>query len=107
LQEFVEPLADSTADYDAYKRLIQMGVVAWNAALEPERGDRDAFIGAAIDESMADASLWERLACRAQIDKLVARKLQQFAGYHRPILAFHLEEVEDGGLHLSVASGIC
>jgi hypothetical protein len=106
LEDFVEPLADPDLDYDGYEQLLSMAMVAWNAALEPEYR-RAFFISSAIDAAMEHASIWERMACRELIEKLVSRKLEYFANFPRPILAFHLEELEDGKRHLSVVSAVC
>lgn len=103
LEHFVEPLADSVEGYDEYKELISIAVIAWNAALEPEYR-RTALIGSTIDSVVKD--LQYRLTCRELIERLVARKLEHFAQYRRPILAFQLDVFEDGSFYLSVASTI-
>jgi hypothetical protein len=106
LEEFVAPRSDAAEGFEAYSKVLSMGVVAWNAALQPEQ-QRAAFVSSAIEAAMNAASLHERLMCQELIDDLIARKLRYFARYHRPILAFHLEELDDGGLYLSVASAVC
>ena len=106
LGDFVAPLADSFGDdRAAYERLLSLGQVAWNVALEPEHR-REAMIDDMIEAGLPRESLWERQACRELLDRLVARKLESFAKYQRPILAFQLDELEDGGYYLSVASGL-
>jgi hypothetical protein len=106
LEDFLAPWADSAENIEAYSTIISMGVVAWNAALEPAHW-RAAFVSSAIDAAMKNASIQERLACREFIENLIVRKLEYFAEYHRPILAFQLDELDDGGWYLSVASGLC
>jgi hypothetical protein len=105
LGDFVAPMADSSQDRAAYERLLSLGQVAWNAALEPEHR-REAMIDDLIEAGLPWESLWERQACRELVHKLVARKLESFAKYQRPILAFQLDELEDGGYYLSVASAV-
>jgi hypothetical protein len=105
LEDFVAPLADSADDRDAYERLYSLGLVAWNAALEPEHR-RKAMIDDLLEELLRGADLWERHVCREIVDRLVTRKLESFAEYRRPILAFQFEDLEDGGYYLSVASGL-
>ncbi len=105
LEEFVAPMFDVAEGYEACSTVISIGIVAWNAALEPDYR-RAAFISSAIDAAMKDADIHERLRCKALIENLVVRKLQHFAEYRRPILAFHLNELDDGGFYLSVASAV-
>jgi len=105
LGDFVAPLADSADNLAAYERLLSLGLVAWNAALESEHR-REAMIDDLLEEVLREASLWERQACHEIVDRLVARKLESFAEYQRPIMAFQLDELEDGGYYLSVASGL-
>jgi len=105
LGDFVAPMADFGHDRAAYERLLSMGQVAWNVALEPEHR-REAMIDDMIEAGLPWGSLWERQACRELVHRLVARKLESFAKYHRPILAFQLDELEDGGYYLSVASAV-
>ncbi len=106
LEDFVAPFIEQVEGFKAYSTLISMGVVAWNAALEPECR-RAAFVSSAIDAAMKNAGLHERLTCRELIEHLIARKLRHFAKYRRPILAHQLDELEDGGFYLSVASAVC
>jgi hypothetical protein len=106
LQEFASPLIDETADGKTLRRVFSIAVLEWNAALEPVYS-RSAFIASGIDGAMKNTEPWERLACRELIESLVARKLAHFARYQRPIMAFQLDELDDGGYYLSVASGVC
>lgn len=105
LGDFVAPMADFGHDRAAYERLLSLGQVAWNVALEPEHR-REAMIDDMIEAVLPWGSLWERQTCRELVHRLVARKLESFAKYHRPILAFQLDELEDGGYYLSVASAV-
>ena len=105
LEDFVAPLTDLAEDYEAHSKIISMGVVAWNAALEPAYR-RTAFVSSMIDAAMNDATLQDRLTCRELIENLIARKLQHFANYRRPIISYHLDELDGGGLYLSVVSAV-
>jgi hypothetical protein len=106
LEDFIAPLTELAEDYEAHSNIVSMGVVAWNAALEPEHR-RAAFVGCMIDAAMNGATIEDRLTCRELIEDLIARKLQHFANYRRPILSYHLDKLEDGSLYLSVASAVC
>jgi hypothetical protein len=103
--DFVAPMADPGRDRVAYERLLSLGQVAWNVALEPEHR-REAMIDDMIEAGLPWGSPWELQACRDLVHRLVARKLESFAKYQRPILAFQLDELEDGGYYLSVASAL-
>ena len=105
LKDFVRPLAGSADGRDTYERLLWLGMVAWNAALLPEYR-RAEMIDDLMEQGMRWESAWERQACCETVDRLVARKLERFAGYQRPILAFQLDELGDGDYYLSVASGL-
>ncbi len=104
-EEFVSPLLDSVDGRAECKKLFSIAQVAWNAALEPE-SRRDAMLDDMIKTAMPMASLEARQGCRELLDSLVARKLESFAKYQRPIFSFQLDELEDGGYYLSVASGV-
>ncbi len=105
LQDFVAPLWDSACDREACEHILMLGIVAWDAALQPQRG-REAMINDMIEKGMSAASPSERQACSDTVHWLVARKLKLFAAYQRPIFSFQLDELEDGGYHLSVVSGL-
>jgi hypothetical protein len=106
-EDFVGPMLDSAHDQGlvSCEQLFSMAQVAWNAALEP-KCCRGAILSDAVNAAMPGAAFWVRQECREFLDCLVARKLERFANYDRPILAFHLDELEDGSLHLSVVSGV-
>lgn len=106
LEDFVEPLLDQANGYEACSKIFSMGTVAWNAALAPE-SRRAAMVNSAIDTAMEGASIGDRLGCMELINNLIARKLQHFADYHRPILSFQLNELPDGQYYLTVASEVC
>ncbi len=104
LEIFVEPYADGVKDLDDYRNLLGFGQCAWNAALrdEWERGKMiDEFVAGRI--SMFNPK--GRAAAREFLNSLTARKLEHFAQFLRPILAFDVRDVCDGW-HLNVMSAV-
>lgn len=104
-EDFVAPMLESVEGLEAHKRLFLLAQTAWNVALEPEHC-HNAMLGEIVDQTLPNASQRVRQYCRELLDWLVARKLDSFAAYQRPILGFQLDELEDGGYYLSVASGL-
>jgi hypothetical protein len=103
LGEFVVPFRDLVDGLDAYRRLLTLGVLAWNAALGSESRQQeivDEFIG----EALGTESQEVQASCREIVDRLVERKRANFAQYRRPILDFVLEDLGGGKCHLSVIS---
>jgi hypothetical protein len=105
LSDFVAPLANSNLDRSDLMQLLSMAQVAWNIALEPKYR-HETMIDDAIEERLIRPKTVQRMQCRELLCWLVARKLECFAKCHRPILAFQVEDLEDGGYYLSVISGL-
>jgi len=105
LEEFVEPWNNSTLDGEDYNRLLMMGLIAWNAALEPEYR-RPVYIQDMIVHSFPDAGPLDRRGIEKTVYLLLKRKMMCYASHRRPIFGFQLEELCDGGFHLTVMSGI-
>jgi len=95
LGEFVEPLADDVPDAEAYRRLVTLGVLAWNVALTPEPR-RQEMIDDMLGKGLTAESREARATCEEIVDWLIVRKQRYFAAYTRPILKF---TVEDRGDH--------
>lgn len=102
LDDFVAPYSDLADTEDAYRKLLNLAVLAWNAALLPE-DQRRAIIEETVDAGFPRASGPARAAAREFLETLIRRKLEHFAGNRRAILSFTLTETGDG-YHLSVAS---
>jgi len=104
LQEFVEPFAAEVEGLEAYRRLLHLGQLAWNAALrgEPERGD---MVSEVLSAGMPGAGEETLSFGRSIVESLIARKERYFADLHRPILGFDLRDTGDGW-HLNVASAV-
>jgi hypothetical protein len=102
LDDFIEPYSDLADTEDAYRKLLSLGVLAWNAALLPE-DQRQAMIDKTLEAGLTRASGANRAQAREFIEMLVRRKQEHFAGNQRAIISFTLSNTADG-YHLSVAS---
>ncbi len=102
LEDFVEPLADEAQDLEAYRRLLYLGQLAWNAALrgEPERGQ---MVNELLSAGLPGAGGETLSFGRSIVESLIVRKEQHFAHLRRPILGFEVFDTGDGW-HLNVAS---
>jgi len=104
LDDFVKPFADLIEDADAYRRLLTLGMLAWNAALEPEWRQQQ-MVDDVIGKGLAAETQWVQMNCRQIVNQLVERKRKYFAQYKRPILNFMLQDTGDG-YHLTVISAV-
>ncbi len=102
LKEFVEPFSEQANTEDSYSRLLTLGMVAWNAALQPE-DKRQAFVDNLIAAGFSESSPMDRAMAYQIIAIMIERKLKYFANIHRAIMSFNLTDTGDG-FHLSVAS---
>jgi hypothetical protein len=102
LEDFVEPYEESAPDEDSYRKLLNLGVLAWNAALLPEDQRRTA-IDETLREGLPGSSKEDRALAKALIEMLVRRKQERFAANQRVIISFELTDTGDG-YHLTVAS---
>jgi hypothetical protein len=98
LLEFIEPYTDQCPTEDALGKLVTVGVVAWNAALE-SGSKRQEFIDHMVEAVPPEA----RPAMRGIIAELIQRKLAYFAGNRRAIVDYQLSMTPQGP-HLSVVS---
>jgi hypothetical protein len=106
LEEFVEPFEQhiDLGNERAYRRLLTMGTLAWNAALAPE-ADGQEMVDDALRKSIPQDDP-EALAMGRQIvDLLIERKKKYFAHFRRPIIDFVLTDV-GGQYHLTVMSAM-
>ena len=102
LEAFVEPYSGFVNDVEAFRRLLTVGVLAWNAALMPEaRGQR------LVDDVIrkGEFGMEDEASCRQLVRELVHRKRTCFADYCRPILNFAVEDDGDS-YHLTVLSAV-
>ncbi len=102
LEDFVEPYRDFDGTQDEFRNLLNMGMLAWNAALLPEH-ERPAMIEKLLAAGLSRASEADRALARQFVELLVRRKLEHFAANRRAIISFQLTD-RGGDYHISVAS---
>jgi hypothetical protein len=102
LEELVEPYRDQAEGYDAFQKLLQLGVLAWNAALLPE-DKRRAMVDDLLAAGFTRASAADLAEVRQFIEAMIRRKEELFAANRRAILSFELTDRGDD-FYLAVAS---
>jgi hypothetical protein len=102
LEDFVAPWMELADTEDGYRKLITLGVLAWNAALLPD-GKQEAMIDQVLREGMPRISPAERTTVRALIQEMIDRKSAHFASNRRAIISFDLRDT-GSSYHLSVIS---
>ena len=95
LDDLIEPYCEHAESEDAYRSLLFLGMLAWNASLLPEdRGQ--AMINKTLNERMTRASDEQRSNARQFVEALVKRKNEHFAANRREIISFQLIHTSDG-----------
>jgi hypothetical protein len=102
LEDFIEPYLEVADNEDTFRKLLNLGVLAWNAALLPEDQRRTA-IDETLREGLPGSSKEHRAQAKALIEMLIRRKEERFAANQRAIISFELTDTGDG-YHLTVAS---
>jgi hypothetical protein len=102
LEDFIEPYRDLADTEDAFRKLLNLGMLAWNAALLPE-DKRRAMIDETLGAGFSRASSPDRAQARGFVEEMVRRKLEHFPDNRRSIISFELTDTGTG-YHLAVAS---
>jgi hypothetical protein len=102
LEDFIEPYRESADSEDSFRKLLNLGMLAWNVALLPE-GERPTVIDEMLRVGFSRAEEADLAQAREFVETLVRRKMEQFAANQRAIISFELTDTGDG-YHLSVAS---
>lgn len=104
LEDFVEPYMEFADTEDGFRKLLNLGMLAWNAALLPE-DQGSAIIDETLGAALPGASRVNRTSAREFIELLIQRKKKHFAANRRAIISFKVTDTGDG-YHLSVASSL-
>ncbi len=102
LEDFVEPYQDSIEGDDAYRKLLTVAVLAWNAALMPEDRQK-AMIDDVLSKGLPPGSDDLVAGLRSIVEGMVKRKKAHFSSNRRAIISFELTDLGDQ-YNLSVAS---
>jgi hypothetical protein len=101
LMDLVEPEWGGCADDDSMRKLLFLGMIAWNAALM-QGAERAAFL-----EKMAQGFPSDlREDFKRLVEPFILRKQRLFPYNQRPILSFDLSWLASGEPYLSVISGL-
>lgn len=104
LDRFVRPFDHLVDGEDDYRRLLTLGVLAWNAALQPER-EQQEMVDDVLRKALREESEGVQAASKQLVGQLIERKRRYFAEYRRPILDFKLTDLGDH-YHLAVISAL-
>lgn len=105
LERFIQPYGQYAEGEEAYRRLLTLGVLAWNAAMAPDAEEQQKMVDDCFDKAMCEEDPEVRAAGEEIVNQLIERKKTYFAKYRRPIFSFVLMDMGDG-YHLTVMSAI-
>jgi hypothetical protein len=97
----VEPEWDTCADEEDMRKLLTLGMIAWNAALV-EVAERTIFLHEIAQELPAEL----RPDFHHVVEPLIRRKEQLFPHVRRPMLSFDLTWEPPGDPYINVMSGL-
>jgi len=93
LADFVEPYMDSVDTEEAYRRLLTLALMAWNASFLPEEEQQD-MIDRVLEAGIPVGNDELKAGLKGIVNMLLARKKAHFSQYTRNIIDF---EVTDRG----------
>ena len=102
LEAFVEPYLDVADTEDAYRKLLMLAVVAWNASFLTEEEQRE-MVDDITGKVMSAATREDKEGFRELVSTLVERKRAHFSEYTRKMISFELTDTGKD-YHLSVVS---
>ncbi|HEY5575006.1 MAG TPA: hypothetical protein VIK64_18445 [Anaerolineales bacterium] len=102
LLEFIAPFRKSAPTDEAYRRLIALAIIAWNAAILPEIG-RKELIDTTVNSIVTSAGEEWREEAENSLKMLIKHKERYFADDKRFILDYRLTDTGNE-YRLSVAS---
>ena len=95
LTDFVEPYVRFADTQEAYRRLLTLAVLAWNASFLPVREQRE-MINTVIDEGIPTATEELRTGLKDIVLMLIARKREHFSEHKRKIIDFEVTDTGKG-----------
>ncbi len=102
LLDFVEPYTKYADTDEAYRKLLTLAVMAWNASLMPAE-ERRRMIDSVLNAGIPGGTKKLKADLKKLVEELIARKEAHFGQYTQMIVDFQLQDTDEG-LHLSVAS---
>ena len=98
LLEFLEPYSEQWRNEEEFRKLVNLAVAAWNAALFPD-SERDKAIQEIVDTVPPEI----RADLREILEGMIQRKITHFGGNKRAIINYEVT-MRNAGPHLSVVS---
>ncbi|HKZ85590.1 MAG TPA: hypothetical protein VJ793_18285 [Anaerolineae bacterium] len=102
LADFVEPYSHLADTEEAYRKLLTLAVLAWNASFLPKNKQQE-MIDQVIDGGIPTGTEELRAGLKDIVRMLIARKQKHFAEYKRNMIDFELTDTGTG-YRLTVAS---
>ncbi|HID86163.1 MAG TPA: hypothetical protein EYP55_02155 [Anaerolineae bacterium] len=102
LRDFVEPYLEFADTEEAYRKLLTLAVLAWNASFLSEE-ERQDMIDRVLSEGLSEADDELKAGLKSIVNMLIRRKEEHFAAYTRRIIDFDVTDTGEG-YHLAVAS---
>jgi hypothetical protein len=102
LEDFIKPYESLGDSEEAMRKLLSLGMLAWNAAILPEDKGR-ALIAKTLGSALGGVSKEDWARGMEFVEILVRRKQEHFAANQRLILSFEFTFTGDD-YHLSVMS---
>ena len=102
LGDFVEPYMDMADTEEAYRKLLTLAVMAWNASFLPEK-EQEEMIDRVLAAGIPAGNDELRAGLKGIVNMLIARKKAYFSEYTRNIIDFEVTDTGEG-YHLTVAS---
>jgi hypothetical protein len=104
LEQFVEPYWVEVPDTaEDFRRILSIGVVAWNAALLPD-DEQKTMIDRAVREGLSGSTEADRRDFRILLVGMIERKKTDFSHVKRAIISFHVRDEGNNQYYLNVAS---
>ena len=101
LLELVQPGWHACADEEAMRKLLTLGIAAWNAALMT-----GAARTALVEKLARTFPVESREDFHQVIEPLIRRKEELFPDLQRPMLNFELTRLPSGDMYVQVLSGL-
>jgi len=95
LADFVEPYMDSVDTEEAYRRLLTLALMAWNASFLPEEEQQD-MIDRVLEAGIPAGNDELKAGLKGIVNMLLARKKAHFSQYTRNIIDFEVTDRGDG-----------
>lgn len=102
LIEFIEPYSEFADTEEAYRKLLTLAIIAWNAFSLSEKYQQD-MIQSVLDKGMSAGTEELKAGLKEIINALLVRKKMYFSEYTRRIIDFELTDTRKE-YHITVAS---